>query len=724
MSGATVTPEGGAPSRGDVEAGARERRSASLTPSRPRSPRASARCTSSTTRRSGAGRRGSTRSPRRARATRSRSSRPIAARIAFPCFDEPGFKMPVHDDASSSPPAMQAIAQHARGLARARRGRQRVRVRFAPTLPLPSYLVAFAVGPLDVVAAPTSRRTPCARARSRCAAWPPRGRGKEIAYALAHTGEILAVLESYFGIEYPYDKLDILAVPGKGGAMENAGAITFGERLVLFDETTAPARAAPRLRVRHGARARAPVVRRPRDDAVVGRHLAQRGVRDLDRRRRPSTAWDPKLDARTSTLLGGVQGAMGADASSARAPIRQPIASTHDIENAFDTITYQKGGGVLGMFERWVGADTFRSGLHALPRGRTASATRRPTTSSTPRVAASGKDVKTRVPHLPRSAGRAVRRGRRALRRRRAARCTSSSRATSRSARRAIATKTLADPGLRALRGPARSEGGVHAPHRHGRRTSRSARGRARLGSSPTPTRPATSASRSPRADLAKLRDEGCRDALGAREASPTRTACAPPSTAARLPMKDVIDAAAPLADDAAPRRRRASRWASSSTPRDWLYDDPLRAARRALRRASSTRRRSGSSAGSRREGEDDETHAAARVGRLGFLAFDRARPGGARRGEEARPRVPRLSARTARSTRTRSTRTSPATASPSSARRRTARSGTRCAPSSTKTDDASRARPPPLGARRRARPAARRGGASSRSTRRSAPTR
>ena len=44
--------------------------------------------------------------------------------------------------------------------------------------------------------------------------------------------------------------------------------------------------------------------------------------------------------------------------------IRQPIESNDDIENAFDGITYQKGGAVLDMFESWVGEETFRKGVH------------------------------------------------------------------------------------------------------------------------------------------------------------------------------------------------------------------------------------------------------------------------------------------------------------------------------------------------------------------------
>ena len=191
----------------------------------------------------------------------------------------------------------------------------------------------------------------------------PRGRGKDMAYALAHTGEILTILEQYTGIGYPWDKLDILAVPGKGGAMENAGAVTFGERLVLFDG------------------ARVPVSQRRGYVGVMAHELAHQWTGDLVTmawwddtwlneafatwlRTKTSQAFDPKMHADVS-FLRGVQGAMGTDALVSARAIRQPIESTDDIENAFDGITYQKGGGVLAMFERYVGPERWQKGLHA-----------------------------------------------------------------------------------------------------------------------------------------------------------------------------------------------------------------------------------------------------------------------------------------------------------------------------------------------------------------------
>src|SRR5690606_667132 len=62
-------------------------------------------------------------------------------------------------------------------------------------------------------------------------------------------------------------------------------------------------------------------------------------------------------------MLTRVHDAMARDRLTHARQIRQPVESDHDIHNAFDAITYRKGGAVLGMFERWLGPETFRDGL-------------------------------------------------------------------------------------------------------------------------------------------------------------------------------------------------------------------------------------------------------------------------------------------------------------------------------------------------------------------------
>ena len=237
------------------------------------------------------------------------------------------------------------------------------RVKFATTAPLPTYLLAFAVGPLDVVEAPAIPPNAVRKTPLPLRGVAAKGRGPELAYALAHTGEIVAALERWFGIAFPYEKLDIIAVPDKGGAMENAGAITFREYLVLLDPTRAPLE---QRRVYFYGMAHALAhqwTRRPRHDALVGRHVAQRGFRDhhgqQDRRR-----------GRARSRHGGSRSRAHARGDGCRRARRgaehphQPVHDTNDISNAFDSITYVKGSTVLGMFENFLGPAAFRAGVH------------------------------------------------------------------------------------------------------------------------------------------------------------------------------------------------------------------------------------------------------------------------------------------------------------------------------------------------------------------------
>ena len=282
----------------------------------------------------------------------------IGARTAFPCFDEPAFKIP-WDEHLIVPAALEGIA-NTKEIERTLDGANQ-HLRFATTRPLPSYLVAFAVGALDVVVAPdvpgNSVRTRALPLRAITA----HGRGKEVAYALAHTGEILSTLELLVGHAYPYDKLDIIAVPDKGGAMENPGAVTFSDALLLFDEKTAPLQQ---------KRAYASVMAHELahmwtgdlvtaawwDDIWLNEAFATwLGTKAADK-------WTPALEL-SMTLLERVHTAMRSDALASARAIRQPIVSTHDIENAFDGITYRKGAAVLAMFERWIGEQAFMTGL-------------------------------------------------------------------------------------------------------------------------------------------------------------------------------------------------------------------------------------------------------------------------------------------------------------------------------------------------------------------------
>jgi alanyl aminopeptidase len=280
---------------------------------------------------------------------------PFGARRAFPCFDEPSFKAPL-EVRLVIPRGMVGIANGAEESSIERDdGMQEVR--FAPTEPLPTYLVAFAVGPLEIVEV---EPLPPNEVRSRplpLRAVAARGRGHRLAHALRTTPAIIEGFERYFEMPYPYAKIDLVAVPGWFGAMENAGAITAYDSLVLIDDDDATfTRATFAYLMSHEVAHHwfgNLVTLSWWDDLWLNEAFATWAqVRGVELAGLELAADQVEmLDART---------ALHADCLSTSRRIRQPIATSGDVHGAFDAITYQKGARLLAMFEHWLGREAFR----------------------------------------------------------------------------------------------------------------------------------------------------------------------------------------------------------------------------------------------------------------------------------------------------------------------------------------------------------------------------
>lgn len=282
---------------------------------------------------------------------------PLAARLMFPGFDEPRFKVPFQLDLVV-PERSRAVSNTpvARKLPAEEGWR---RLKFEPTPPLPTYLVTIAVGPFDVVnfgsIPPTETRPREVPLRGIAV----QGKGGQMAYALRHTGALLSELEEYIGRGYPYRKLDLLAVPDfAAGAMEHPGAMTFREELLLLDDDNAPIRQRRRFAIvmAHELAHQwfGNLVTMPWwDDLWLNESFATwLSYRAVDQ-------WRPDFKARFS-FVDRVRGAMAADELAGARRVREPVNDVHDIENAFDGITYSKGASVLSMFESYLGDEQFR----------------------------------------------------------------------------------------------------------------------------------------------------------------------------------------------------------------------------------------------------------------------------------------------------------------------------------------------------------------------------
>ena len=163
-------------------------------------------------------------------------------RRAFPCFDEPDFKA-VFDVTLIVEPGLLAISNGAEVertvVEPAVPSGSKEAVRFAPTMPMSTYLVAFVVGPLEA-SEPVMVPRPDGGDPVPLRIVHVPGKSHLTAFGLDVGAFSLDWYQRYYGIPYPTDKCDMVALPDfAAGAMENLGCITYRENLLLADTATA-----------------------------------------------------------------------------------------------------------------------------------------------------------------------------------------------------------------------------------------------------------------------------------------------------------------------------------------------------------------------------------------------------------------------------------------------------------------------------------------------------
>ncbi|MFQ3190079.1 MAG: alanyl aminopeptidase [Paraglaciecola sp.] len=269
------------------------------------------------------------------------------ARRAFPSFDEPGFKIP-YQMTVISPEKHTVLSNTLVKKRTIKDGWQTVE--FNKTKPMPSYLVALAVGELDAYDIP-NLDVPGK-------IYTPKGQAERTKFAAKNTAGILKNLESYFGSSYPYEKLDFIAVPNfTFGAMENAGLVTFRSSLLLLEDTPRLAEQSSTLN-------------------VIAHELAHMWYGNL-----VTMAWWNDLwlnEAFASWMASKVmmdlypeqnfkgrlvqEGAFGADASPTVKPVKKIVKSQTDVMDGLG-LNYSKGESILQLIESMVGQEAFQKGI-------------------------------------------------------------------------------------------------------------------------------------------------------------------------------------------------------------------------------------------------------------------------------------------------------------------------------------------------------------------------
>ncbi len=277
----------------------------------------------------------------------------VDARRAFPCWDEPACKA-VFAVTLVVPDGYAAVSNTA-AVRETAAGPGRRAVTFADTIRMSTYLVAFFVGELEATAPAMVGRTPIRL-------WCVPGKLRLTRFGLEAAAFCLRFFEEYYGIPYPGDKLDLLAIPDfASGAMENLGAITFRETALLVDEAAAS----------H--------VELERVADVVAHEVAHMWFGDLATmawwngiwlneafatfmEMLAVDAWKPEWE-RWITFGVSRAAAMTVDGLRASRPIEFTVEAPRDCEAMFDLLTYEKGASVLRMLEQHLGPDTFRDGV-------------------------------------------------------------------------------------------------------------------------------------------------------------------------------------------------------------------------------------------------------------------------------------------------------------------------------------------------------------------------
>jgi aminopeptidase N/puromycin-sensitive aminopeptidase len=276
------------------------------------------------------------------------------ARRAFPSFDEPDYKA-TFDITAIADKGLAAISNQKIISDEPGPGNKHT-VKFATTAKMSSYLAALVVGNFEYIEGEADGIPIRIYATT--------GKKEMGKFALESAQHILSYYDKYFGIKYPYGKLDLVAIPDfSAGAMENTGCITFREVILLIDE-------------KQGS-----VDLKKTIADVIAHEMAHQWFGDLVTMKwwddvwlnegfatwmssKPVHAWKPEWNANLDTVS-NTGGTLNVDALENTRPIHQAAETPAQIQELFDGIAYGKAASVLRMLEAYLGEDTFRAGVNA-----------------------------------------------------------------------------------------------------------------------------------------------------------------------------------------------------------------------------------------------------------------------------------------------------------------------------------------------------------------------
>ena len=280
---------------------------------------------------------------------------PTSARKAFPCFDEP--EMKANFTITIVHPADTTALSNMQVESREETESGDIVTHFAPSVRMSTYLVAFIVCQFKSLSVIVDDRV-------NVSVWSRPSLVSDTEYALNITVIVLMYYETFFGIEYPLKKLDLVAIPDFGaGAMENWGLITYRETALLV--TPGVSSSSDKQWVTQ----------------VIAHELAHQWFGNLVTMEWWQDLWlnegfasyieylgtnksHPEWSFLDFFIVGDLHLALEVDGYNETHPIIQPAETLSEINALFDTISYSKGASLIRMIVGFMGMDKFKEGLN------------------------------------------------------------------------------------------------------------------------------------------------------------------------------------------------------------------------------------------------------------------------------------------------------------------------------------------------------------------------
>ncbi|MDH3610305.1 MAG: M1 family metallopeptidase [Nitrosopumilus sp.] len=276
------------------------------------------------------------------------------ARRAFPCWDEPEAKATfditiIADNKFTAISNMPVKIKTKLG--------NKTSYKFSKTPIMSTYLIYLGVGEFEYLTSKVGK--------IQIRVITTKGNKSKGKFSLDLGKKLLVSYEKYFGIKYPLPKLDLIAVPDfAAGAMENWGAITFRETILLYDSKTSSTRTKQFI---------AEVISHEIAHQWFGNLVTMEWWNDLWLNESFATfmatkfvdKFYPEWDLWNQFVEDAMNVAMGLDSLKTTHPIDVTVNSPSEIREIFDAISYDKGGCILRMLEDYVGEPNFRKGLMA-----------------------------------------------------------------------------------------------------------------------------------------------------------------------------------------------------------------------------------------------------------------------------------------------------------------------------------------------------------------------